>query len=143
EDIALSTSVAHPVAGASFSGSTQTIPAAMLDGVTAAGGWSNGFTRFATLNLPAVSRAHASDWVSVSWFQPQHFSKLTAYFTTSSTRSQPTSVMVTYWNGTDWVPVSNASVTWATTSNQPTTITFDPVVATKVKLDMVSQFPGA
>ena len=34
-------------------------------------------------------------------------------------------------------------MTWATASNQPSTITFDPVVATKVKLDMVSQFPAA
>ena len=99
----------------------------MLDGVTASGGWSNGFSRGATLNLPAVSRAHASDWVSVSWFQPQHFNKLVGYFTTSATRSLPAAVTVTYWSGTDWVPANNAAVTWATTSNEPSTITFDPV----------------
>jgi hypothetical protein len=143
QNIARSTSATHPVAGASFSGSRQAIPAAMLDGMTTTGGWSNGFARGANLNLPAVSRAHASDWVSVTWFQPQHFSKLVAHFTTSTTRSLPASVAVSYWNGTDWVPVSNAAVTWATASNEPSTITFDPVVASKVRLDMVSQFPGA
>jgi beta-galactosidase len=143
QNIARSTSVTQPVAGASFSGSTATIPAAMLDGQTTTGGWSNGFSRGATLNLPAVSRAHPSDWVTVSWFQPQHFNKLVGYFTTSPTRSLPASVTVTYWSGTDWVPANNAAVTWATTSNEPSTITFDPVVTTKIKLDLVSQFPGA
>ena len=79
----------------------------------------------------------------MSWPQPQHFSKLVGYFTTSTARSLPASVTVSAWNGTDWVPVSNQTVTWATATNQPSTITFDPVVATKVKLDMVSQFPAA
>ncbi len=55
----------------------------------------------------------------------------------------PASATVSYCNGADWVPVTNAAVTWATASNEPSTITFDPVVTTKVKLDMVSQFPGA
>jgi beta-galactosidase len=143
QNIARSTSAAQPVAGASFSGSTQAVPSAMLDGATTTGGWSNGFTRRATLNLPEVSRAHASDWVSVGWAQPQHFHKLEVYFTTSATRSLPASATVSFWNGTGWVPVNNAAVTWATASNQPSTITFDPVVATKVKLDMLSQFPAA
>ena len=143
QNIARSTSVAHPVAGASFSGATANIPSAMLDGATTTGGWSNGFSARQSLNLPAVNRAHAGDWVSVSWPQPQHFNKLVGYFTTNTTRTLPASVTVSYWNGTDWVPVSNPAVTWATASNQPSTITFDPVAATKVKLDMVSQFPGA
>lgn len=62
---------------------------------------------------------------------------------TNSTRSLPASMTVSYWNGVDWVPVKDSTVVWATESNQPSTITFDPVVATKVKLDMVSKFPGA
>jgi hypothetical protein len=66
-----------------------------------------------------------------------------AYFTTSPTRPLPASVAVSYWDGTDWAPVSNPDITFATGSNQPSAITFDPVATTKLKLEMTSPFPEA
>jgi beta-galactosidase len=39
----------------------------MLDGTTTSGGWSNFYNKSATNTLPSVSKAHASEWVSVSW----------------------------------------------------------------------------
>jgi len=151
QNLARSTSPAHPTGGASFSGSASTVPAAMLDGNTTTGGWSNFFDKVrptmpeaGTLShLLRSSRAHASDWVSVSWPQPQHFGRVLAYFTTSTTRALPASVAVSYWDGRSWVAVRNPAISWATGSNQPSTITFDPVATTKLKLEMTSQFPAA
>jgi beta-galactosidase len=151
QNLALATSPAHPTGGTSFSGSAATIPAAMFDGITASGGWSNFFDKVrptmpeaGTLShLLRSSRAHPSDWVSVSWPRSQHFNTVVAYFTTSTTRTLPASVAVSYWDGTGWAPVSDPNVTFATGSNEPSTITFDPVATTKLKLEMTSQFPGA
>jgi beta-galactosidase len=40
------------------------------------------------------------------------------------------------------VPVSNLKVDWATTSNELTTFTFDPVRTTSVRLTMTSPAPN-
>ena len=48
----------------------------MLDGVTATGGWSSFYNKDATALLPAVSKAHPSEWVSVRWDRPQTFGTL-------------------------------------------------------------------
>jgi beta-galactosidase len=50
---------------------------------------------------------------------------------------------VSYWDGSKFVPVPNLHITWATASNQPTRITFDPVNTTQLRLDMTSAHPGA
>lgn len=49
---------------------------------------------------------------------------------------------VTYWNGLTWVPVTGQRVSYATSSDQPTTISFDPVGTTAVRLDMTSRSPN-
>jgi beta-galactosidase len=38
--------------------------------------------------------------------------------------------------------VRNPAISWATASNQPTTLTFDPVRSSRVRLDMTSSAPG-
>ena len=147
-NIARATSPLRPSADASYSGTTLTngtsdsLPAAMLDGTTTTGGWSNFYNKAATALLPAVSSAHASEWVSVRWPNPQTFGTMVAYFTTSTSRALPSAVDVTYWDGSRWAPVTNLDVTWATASNQPTTITFDPVATTEVRLEMTSPRPN-
>ncbi len=130
-------------ADASYSGAPGTLPAAMLDGDPATG-WSNFYVKSATANLNAVSVSHASEWVSISWAQPQPqaFGTVTAYFTTSTTLTLPASISVTYWNGRALVPVKNLKIAWATASNEPTTLTFDPVRASQVRLEMTSPTPG-
>jgi beta-galactosidase len=38
--------------------------------------------------------------------------------------------------------VRNLPINWATGSNQPTTLTFDPVRSSQLRLDMTSAAPG-
>jgi beta-galactosidase len=141
QNIARATSPLHPSADASYSGAGNTLPAAMLDGTMTAGGWSNAYNKAATALLPSFSIARDGDWASVAWPNPQTFAEMTAYFTMSSTRAQPASVEVTYWNGTTFVPVSDLGIAWAAGSNEPTSLTFDPVTTTQIKLSMTSKLP--
>jgi beta-galactosidase len=128
-------------ADASYSGSPTTIPAAMLDGDPSTG-WSNYYDKAKTANLLAVSVSNASDWVSVSWPSPQSFDSVQASFTISTALAQPAAITVSYWNGSKYVPVRNLTVSRATASNQPTTLTFAPVRSDQVRLDMASAAPG-
>ncbi|MGI8334232.1 glycoside hydrolase family 2 TIM barrel-domain containing protein [Actinomadura scrupuli] len=130
-----------PLADASYSGAPGTLPAAMLDGDPSTG-WSNHYDKAPTALLPAFSRAHASDWVSVSSPAPRMLGAVTACFTVDASHDLPAAISVTHWNGSAFVPVRNPRVTWAAASNRPTTITFDPVRTTQLKLDMTSRAPG-
>jgi beta-galactosidase len=131
-----------PPVDASYSGRPSTVPAMMLDGNLATG-WSNFYDKAATALLPAFSLAHAREWVSRSWPDAQQLGQVTASFTLDPSRALPASIVVSYWDGTRYVPVANPHIDWATASNQPTTITFDPVTTTRIKLDMTSPFPNA
>jgi len=128
-------------ADASYSGSPTTLPAAMLDGDPSTG-WSNYYNKAATANLRAVSVSNAGDWVSVAWPSPQSFDSVQASFTISATLAQPASITVSYWNGAKFVPVRNLKISRATASDQPTTLSFDPVHSGRVRLDMTSAAPG-
>jgi beta-galactosidase len=130
-----------PVADASFSGEPATLPAMMLDGNPGTA-WSNYYDQAATANIPAVSVSNPSDWVSLSWRSPRRLTGLTAVFTTGGALALPASATVTYASEHGLVPVRNLAVTWATASNQPTSITFDPVTTTRVRLTMTSSAPG-
>jgi beta-galactosidase len=141
-NIALATSPTHPAADAGYSGANSEIPAGMLDGNTTTGGWSNFYNKSATNVLPAVSVAHASEWVSVRWPDMQRLTSVVPYFTISANRVVPSSVVVSYWNGTGWSPVAHQQTTLATVSAQPSTITFDPVSTTALRLDLTSPQPG-
>jgi len=132
---------AMPTADASYCGSPSELPANMLDGNPSTG-WSNFYVKAATANLHAVSVSHATDWVSLTWPEAQTVSALAATFVTSSTLTLPASVAVTYWDGRAFVPVANQQVTWATASGQPSTISFDSVTTTQVRLEMTSSAPG-
>jgi beta-galactosidase len=131
-----------PAADASYSGAANTIPAAMLDGNTADGGWSNYYNKKATALLPAVSLAHADEWVSVSGIGPAPVGNVQAYFTTDAARALPATIAVSYWDGRRFVPVRDARIEWATGSNQPTRVTFAPVRTSQIRLDMTSRAPG-
>jgi beta-galactosidase len=47
-----------------------------------------------------------------------------------------------YLDGDCWVPATGQHVNWATASNQPTTISFDPVTSTSVRLRLISPHPN-
>jgi beta-galactosidase len=139
--LASAAATSAPTADASFSGAPNTVPAAMLDGDLTTG-WSNYYDKSGTANLHAVSVSHASEWVSVGWAAPQALNSVQASFTVSATLARPASIAVSYWDGKGFVAVKNLVIDWATASNQPTTLTFDPVHSTQVRLDMTSPAPG-
>jgi beta-galactosidase len=130
-------------ADASFSGAPDTLPAAMLDGTTDSGGWSSFYDKAATALLPAVSKAHPAEWVSVKWDTPQTAGALRPWFITGGPRTLPSAVQVSFWDGSRFAPVKNPTVEWAAATNQPSSITFDPVNTTEVRLTMTSPFPDA
>src|SRR5450759_4033702 len=96
------------------------------------------YNKSGTANLHAVSVSRAADWVSVSWPGPQSFGSAQVSFTTSATLALPASLAVSYWDGRRFVPVNHLTIAWATASDQPTTLTFDLVHSSRVRLDMTS-----
>jgi beta-galactosidase len=114
----------------------------LLDGVVATGGWSNFYSKSATALLPTISRSRGEDWVAVSWPAQQSVGQLRGYFTTNATRSLPSSVRVSYWDGGGWVPVRGLHTDWATISNAPSMISFEQVSTSSIRLEMTSPTPG-
>ncbi|HUN34390.1 MAG TPA: glycoside hydrolase family 2 TIM barrel-domain containing protein [Trebonia sp.] len=135
---------AGPTADASFSGQPSTLPAMMLDGSLETY-WSNYYVAAQTANILAVSVASLEDWVSLSWGSPRRIAGLTAAFVTGGTGGAlalPAAVAVSYWNGHELVPARNTKVTWASGSSEPTSISFEPVTTTRIRLTMTSAAPG-
>ena len=154
QNLALSAGPEHATADASFSGgvfngddsdfgTSTTVPAALIDGNTASGGWSDRSSKGPTQTLNGVTNARPGDWVSVSWPRAQTFGELRPYFTVDAADQLPRTVQVSYWNGLGWVPVRGQQVQFAAGTDQPSSITFRPVSTTKVKLDMTSSSPAS
>ncbi|MFF7162191.1 glycoside hydrolase family 2 TIM barrel-domain containing protein [Streptomyces sp. NPDC008086] len=133
--------VNYPYADASYSGRSDTLPAAMLDGDPATG-WSNGFLKSATALLPAFDGARAEDWVSMDFGRTRTFDRVEVSFTVDATHTRPVSVAVEVWDGRRFVPVTGAAVEWATASDAPSAITFDEVRGSRVRLTLTSAHPG-
>lgn len=131
-----------PPADASFSASATTPPEAMTDDDPVTG-WSNLATKGASLQFPAMTHAHAREWVALNWTGERSVSRLTARFTTGGALTLPQSVRVTYWDGTRYVPAPGVRVTWADTSDAPSTFSFSPVGTSRLRLEMTSPTPGA
>ncbi|MFD9399003.1 glycoside hydrolase family 2 TIM barrel-domain containing protein [Streptomyces sp. NPDC060011] len=132
----------QPFPDASYSGRTDALPAAMLDGDPGTG-WSNAFYKAATALLPAFAGARAADWVSVSWARPRRIDRVEVSFTVDATHTRPATVEVSVWDGHRHVPVRGATVDWADASDTPTVITFDGVRGARLRLAMTSGHPGA
>lgn len=131
---------AGPEADAGFSGAADTIPAAMLDGDPATA-WSNAYTMAATALLPAISKAHPTAWVSLTWPARRRLSGAEAVFTVDGAHDLPDSITVRQWDGSQYVPVDHAHITWATESGGTTRITFDAVTTSSLRFDMTSRHP--
>jgi beta-galactosidase len=152
QNLALASGPEHASADASFSGgvfngdasdfgTSTTVPAALIDGNTTSGGWSDRYSKGPTQTLNEVTNARRGDWVSVRWPTAQTFGELRPYFTIDAADQLPASARVSYWNGLGWVPVRGQRVQYAARSDQPSSITFDPVDTTQVKLEMTSRSP--
>ncbi|MFI5794464.1 glycoside hydrolase family 2 TIM barrel-domain containing protein [Streptomyces sp. NPDC051677] len=133
--------VAYPHADASYSGRPDTLPAALLDGDPATG-WSNAFAKAATALLPAFSGARPRDWVSVDYGRTRDFDRAEVSFTVDAAHSLPASIEAEVWDGKRYVPVTGVTVDWATASDAPTALTFDPVRGSRLRLKLTSGAPG-
>ncbi|WP_405625739.1 DUF4982 domain-containing protein [Streptomyces sp. NBC_00016] len=133
--------VNHPYADASYSGRPDTLPAALLDGDPATG-WSNAFAKSATALLPAFNGARPRDWVSVDYGRTRDFDRVEVSFTVDATHSLPATVEAEVWDGDRYTPVTGATVDWATASDTPTALTFDPVRGSRLRLTLTSSAPG-
>ncbi|NUP22364.1 MAG: DUF4982 domain-containing protein [Streptomyces sp.] len=131
----------YPFADASYSGRPDTLPAAMLDGNPATA-WSNGFLKAATALLPAFDGARPQDWISVDFGRTRTFDRVEVSFTVDATHTRPASVAVEVWDGRRYVPVKGAAVEWATASDEPTIVTFEPVRGSRLRLTLTSAHPG-
>jgi beta-galactosidase len=129
---------AETTADASYSGSADTVPAAMIDGDPATG-WSNHYAKEATGLLPAISAAHARDWVSIAWPEPRQVDAAELTFTVDSAHAVPASIEVRYWDGSRFAPVRGQSGDPAAT----TRITFEPVTTDRLRIELTSANPGA
>ena len=140
-----------PTADASFTGGvfsgfdsdfgvSTTLPATMLDGNPSTF-WSNRYSKVRTQTLNAVTNARPADWVSVTWAPAKQVDQLQPSFITDANDELPASITVYYRSGQDWLPVTGQHATFAGASNAPSTITFDPVSTTALKLDMTSAAP--
>ncbi|OIK00337.1 beta-galactosidase [Streptomyces sp. MUSC 14] len=133
--------VNYPYADASYSGREDTPPAAMLDGDPATG-WSNAFVKQATGLLPAFSGARATDWVSFDAGRSRGFDRVEVCFTVDAGHTLPARAEAAVWDGRAYVPVTGAKTQWATASDTPTVITFDPVRGSRLRLTLTSAHPG-
>jgi beta-galactosidase len=128
-------------ADASYSGGPQTVPAAMLDGNLSTG-WSNFYNKAATALLPSISLAHPAEWVSVAVPGGGPVGRIQAFFTIDGGNALPAEIAAGYWDGRAFVPVRNLRIDRATASNEATTLTFDPVATSRIRLEMTSPAPG-
>lgn len=62
-------------------------------------------------------------------------------FTVDATHTLPAQAEVAVWDGRR-VPVEGTAVEWATASDAPTAITFDPVRGSQLRLALTSSHPG-
>ncbi|MEU0838837.1 glycoside hydrolase family 2 TIM barrel-domain containing protein [Streptomyces sp. NPDC005962] len=131
----------YPLADASYSGAPTTLPAAMLDGDPATG-WSNAVAKVATSLLPAFDGAREADWVSLTWAAKRRVRRVEVSFTVDATHTLPASLTVSAWDGHTYVPVRGTDITWAEASGEPTVITFSAVRTSRLRLDLVSRYPG-
>ncbi|HHW01078.1 MAG TPA: DUF4982 domain-containing protein [Clostridiaceae bacterium] len=139
-----------PLATATFtagaSGSVNYYPNNMLDGNYNTL-WTNSYSISATAVLPAVNNSRPYEFVQVYWPEYVTFDTIKLYFRTGNiisgtpSANMPASLDVQYWNGVEWVSAGNQLVEWAAASNQATTITFDKITTTKVRVGMENGTP--
>lgn len=136
-------SATGPVATATFTNGSS-YPNLMLDGNKTSGGWTNKYSIAATANLPIVNNTRPYEFVQVNWPQFSTFSSIKLIFTTGGsapTTNLPKSLDVQYWDGLHWVSAGNQNVVWATASNQESTVTFDMITTTKIRIGMENATP--
>jgi DUF1680 family protein len=112
------------------SGDTNT--AALKDGFTPANSADNRYGSYG--NWPKVD----TEWVQYDWSQPVATNKIDVYWWIDGRGvGAPRSCRLLYWNGSEFIPVPNASGL-GVAGNAFNTTTFDAVQTDKLRLEIVS-----
>jgi hypothetical protein len=82
----------------------------MLDGNTASGGWLDFFNKSATNTLRRSAWRMRANGARSAGQADSASARWVPYFIISANPVLPNAVQVSYWNGADWVPVSNQHV---------------------------------
>jgi hypothetical protein len=69
------------------------------------------------------------------------FDQVSLYFDTSDAFDVPATLKVQYWDGFRWADAKGQKLVKASESNQETSIAFDAVVSSSVRVFMESAFP--
>ncbi|MDR2671196.1 MAG: DUF4982 domain-containing protein, partial [Oscillospiraceae bacterium] len=128
-----------PLATASFTSNTN-YPNNMLNG-SLNNYWDNYATPGGTVVLDDVPASRAYDWVQTYWPDEQTFDEVRLFFTTDANYALPGKLKAQYWDGFGWVDAPNQQLTKATASNEETTITFDAVTSSKVRVQLWNATP--
>ncbi|MPQ44069.1 Ig-like domain-containing protein [Clostridium tarantellae] len=84
-------------------------------------------------NWPATS----NDWAGIEWKENQTFDNMNLYIYSDSGCEAPTSLVIEYFDGQNWIPVSNMEMTPAVpVNNTKHEITFDTVTTNKIRVNM-------
>lgn len=90
-----------------------------------------------------MSRPHATEWASLSGLKGKTGS-VQASFLVDAHHARPTKVVVSYWNGEEYVAIPDAKIDWAAVAGKSTSITFKPVEASRIRLDLTNgQLPDS
>ncbi|MCL2843787.1 MAG: DUF4982 domain-containing protein, partial [Oscillospiraceae bacterium] len=132
----------HTTGGTTQSGAAN-MPNHMINGTGDGVFWDNRsvFVSSAVVGGAAGSplntgRARANDFVEVFWPSERTFDQVSLNFITPVNYIIPIDMIVQYWDGFAWVEAENQFVVRATANNQPTTIFFDPVASSRVRVFM-------
>ncbi len=106
--------------------------AALNDGLTPAASGDDSHGSYG--NWPKVD----TQWVQYDWSKPVRTDKIDVYWWADGQGvGTPASCRLLYWNGTEFIPVPNATGL-GVAANQFNTTTFDPVQTDKLRLEIVS-----
>ena len=128
------------IATADFTGNNSRLPNNMLNG-NATQYWSNEYSRSATIILPIANQSRMAETVEFLWDGPRALNEVRFNFTTNATCAIPETFQVQYYDGEKWIDAENQETVKATASGGITSVSFDALVADRVRVYMTNATP--
>ncbi|MDR0382347.1 MAG: family 78 glycoside hydrolase catalytic domain [Oscillospiraceae bacterium] len=130
-----------PVATASFTSSGR-YPNNMLNG-NPANSWTNYNASIAATSLvdtlTDISRPY--EWIETRWPSAQTFDEVRLDFVLNANNSLPSRVLAWYWDGREYQSVTNPASALVDGTDNVMSITFDPVVSSKIRVGLINGTP--
>jgi len=131
---------AGALATATFTGATNAYPNNAVNG-DASQAWTNQYSRSASVLLPAFSQSRPYEQFELFWDGYRTFGQVQLSFTQNTANAVPSDFDVQYWDGLGWQDVSGLAVSPQTATDTPTTLTFDSVLADRVRIGLTNATP--